>query len=317
MTEPRPIGMRIPRPYATEEEFIQGDGLAIGRMGMILIGAPARPPGIVVRFELLLRDGEPVFRGEGKVVAHRVHSNGRAGLEVRFTRLDKHSKALVERVLELRKAGAIAAAPAAAVPDLAESTAEPARAALSSQPDRASQPEVASSLDRASQPEVASSLDRASQPEVASSLDRASQPEVASSVDRPSQPEVVASPEPPPRPAAPAASVAIAEPEAPDATVVDTQVAAVEAAALAADRHDEHLAVEPEPPVDEAPTPYMPPVSFDDHATGETAEAPRAASRRDDADSNVVQRLRARSARFDAPADTHAALGRLRARMHA
>ncbi len=293
MTEPRPIGMRIPRPYATEEEFIQGDGLAIGRMGMILIGAPARPPGIVVRFELLLRDGEPVFRGEGKVVAHRVHSNGRAGLEVRFTRLDKHSKALVERVLELRKAGAIAAAPAAAVPDLAESTAEPARAALSSQPDRASQPEVASSLDRASQPEV------------------------ASSVDRPSQPEVVASPEPPPRPAAPAASVAIAEPEAPDATVVDTQVAAVEAAALAADRHDEHLAVEPEPPVDEAPTPYMPPVSFDDHATGETAEAPRAASRRDDADSNVVQRLRARSARFDAPADTHAALGRLRARMHA
>ena len=107
MAKPRPVGMRIPRPYASEQEFIRGDGLAIGRLGMILIGAPKRPPGITIRFEVMLQNGEPVFRGEGRVVAHRVHANGREGLEIRFTRLDSHSKTLVEQVLKLRRSGAL------------------------------------------------------------------------------------------------------------------------------------------------------------------------------------------------------------------
>jgi hypothetical protein len=77
---------------------------------MILIGAPKRPPGVTIRFEVLLRSGDPVFRGEGRVVAHRIHSNGREGLEIRFTRLDSRSKALVEQVLELRKTGNLAPA---------------------------------------------------------------------------------------------------------------------------------------------------------------------------------------------------------------
>lgn len=293
MTEPRPIGMRIPRPYSTEEEFIQGDGLAIGRMGMILIGAPARPPGIVVRFELLLRNGEAVFRGEGKVVAHRMHSNGRQGLEVRFTRLDKHSKALVEKVLELRKAGAIAPAPSAGVPDLAESSGEPPRVEMASQPERPSQPDVAAEREPAAEPEAAA------KPEPAA--ESAAEPEGAAKPE----PEAAAGPE---------SEEPVHEPEA---TVVDTRVAEIESAALAEAQPDDQHAPEPEPPVDEAPTPYMPPVTFDDHPPSEPVEAPRAAARFDAADSSAVQRLRARTARFDAVPDQRAALDRLRARVHA
>jgi hypothetical protein len=110
VSQPRPVGIRIQRPYDTDEEFIRGDGLAIGRLGMILIGAPKRPPGITIRFEVVLRSGDAVFRGEGRVVAHRVHANGREGLEIRFTRLDSRSKGLVEQVLTLRRTGALAPA---------------------------------------------------------------------------------------------------------------------------------------------------------------------------------------------------------------
>lgn len=111
MADPRPVGMRVPRPYATEEEFLRGDGAGIGRSGMVLFGAPSRTPGVVVRFEIVLSDGTVVFRGEGRVVAHRVQPDGRKGLEVRFTRLDSHSKGIVERAVELRKSGAVTPSP--------------------------------------------------------------------------------------------------------------------------------------------------------------------------------------------------------------
>ena len=110
MPEPQLTGIRIQRPFDTEAEFIRNDGLAIGRLGMIVMGAPQRVPGITVRFEILLAGGEPVFRGEGRVVAYRVHGNGREGLEVRFTRLDSKSKAIVDQVLSLRRSGVLTSA---------------------------------------------------------------------------------------------------------------------------------------------------------------------------------------------------------------
>jgi hypothetical protein len=127
VNEPRPTGMRIQRPYKTEEEYVRGDGLSIGRTGMILINAPAKTPGIIIRFEIVLADGTPVFRGEGKVVAHRVAPNGKKGLEVKFTKLDSHSKSVIEKVAELRKTGALTPSPGLTIPDLtpAAGSAEP------------------------------------------------------------------------------------------------------------------------------------------------------------------------------------------------
>lgn len=99
------MAFRLRRPYATEDEFLSGDGAAISRSGMVLVGAGVRPVGLIVRFEIALRDGNALFRGEGKVVGHRATDEGGKppGLEIRFTRLDARGKGLVDRVLRERE----------------------------------------------------------------------------------------------------------------------------------------------------------------------------------------------------------------------
>jgi hypothetical protein len=77
----------------------------LGRTAILLADAPAREPGELIRFEIVLSTGTPVFRGEGHVVAH--HAPGGAkppGLEVRFTRIDARSKLILDRVRERRTA---------------------------------------------------------------------------------------------------------------------------------------------------------------------------------------------------------------------
>ncbi|HMI86118.1 MAG TPA: hypothetical protein VK550_18615 [Polyangiaceae bacterium] len=93
------------RPWASEKEFIDADLAYLGRTAILLPNAPAREPGELIRFEIVLSTGAPVFRGEGHVVAH--HAPGGAkppGLEVRFTRIDARSKLLLDRVRERRTA---------------------------------------------------------------------------------------------------------------------------------------------------------------------------------------------------------------------
>ncbi len=330
MSEPRPIGMRIPRPYATEEEFIQGDGLAIGRMGMILIGAPARPPGIVVRFELLLKGGEPVFRGEGKVVAHRVHANGRQGLEVRFTRLDKHSKALVEKVLALRKTGALTPAASPGAPEVAEGV-EKVDA------ERPLQPQAPEPGTSTPEPEVAARPETAPEPPAPAVPDLQVQREPHAPAASEPQHEPPPAPEPAHEPAPephaePLERASTSQPDhvpppttepapgsEPDATVVDTCVAEIEATATQDEPDDSLPRVEP--PIDDAPTPCMPPVTVDDHEharvpTSTDTHAEPANEVAGDAVADALRRLRARNATFEPSPQGRAALDRLRERLH-
>jgi hypothetical protein len=100
-----PPTIRITRPWGSEKEFIEGDLAYLGRTAILLPGAPAREPGELIRFEIVIASGAPVFRGEGHVVAH--HPPGGAkppGLEVRFTRIDARSKLILDRVRERRTA---------------------------------------------------------------------------------------------------------------------------------------------------------------------------------------------------------------------
>lgn len=114
-----PVAFRLRRPYATEDEFVAGDGACIEKGGMTLVGAGPRPLGLIVRFEVALRDGAPLFRGEGKVVHHRAvgDADRPSGLDVKFTRLDAQGKAIVERVIRER-AAAFSPSPSPAIPDL-------------------------------------------------------------------------------------------------------------------------------------------------------------------------------------------------------
>ncbi len=100
-----PPTVRITRPWATEKEFIEGDLAYLGRTAILLPSAPAREPGELIRFEIVLSTGTPVFRGEGHVVAHHAPGGAKpAGLEVRFTRIDARSKLVLDRVRERRTA---------------------------------------------------------------------------------------------------------------------------------------------------------------------------------------------------------------------
>ncbi len=102
-----PVAIRITRPYATEEEFLEREFDTLTRTSVILLGAQPRPQGVVLRFEIVLKGGESVLRGEGRVVAHKEKAHaGEPGLTLRFTRLDARSKALVDRASALRDARA-------------------------------------------------------------------------------------------------------------------------------------------------------------------------------------------------------------------
>ncbi len=108
-----PIAIRSIRPYATEEAFLAEERDTLTRTAVTLIGAPSRPRGVVLRFEVTLSDGTPLVRGEGRVLGFQpAERDAPSTLTLRFTRLDAKSKAFVDRAAELREA-AVAPPPGA------------------------------------------------------------------------------------------------------------------------------------------------------------------------------------------------------------
>lgn len=100
-----PIAVRIVRPYETEDAFLEGELETVGKTSVILIGAHARPQGVILRFEVTLTSGVTILRGEGRVLQHKENAfRGQAGLALRFTRLDPKSKALVDKAAAIREA---------------------------------------------------------------------------------------------------------------------------------------------------------------------------------------------------------------------
>jgi hypothetical protein len=104
--EPRtPVAVRITRPYSTEQDFLSRELETLTRTSVSLLGAPQKPQGVVLRFELALASGEPLLRGEGRVVGFKAASAAmESALTLRFTRLDARSKALVDRAAAVREA---------------------------------------------------------------------------------------------------------------------------------------------------------------------------------------------------------------------
>lgn len=99
--------LRIVRPYATEEALLESELETIGRTGVILVGAEARPAGVVLRFDVALADGTVLLRGEGRVLGFKERGfHGEPALAVRFTRLDARSKAVVDRAVARREENA-------------------------------------------------------------------------------------------------------------------------------------------------------------------------------------------------------------------
>ncbi len=120
--EPKLLPLRIRLPYATEEDFVEKYGSNVARGGLFIATRSPKPEGTGLAFELVLADGGRLLRGEGVVVKSQAEGP-RAGMTVRFVRLDAYSKALIDRIVTRRNHGSEGAAKAsdtaAGVPTLA------------------------------------------------------------------------------------------------------------------------------------------------------------------------------------------------------
>ncbi|HEX5748730.1 MAG TPA: TIGR02266 family protein [Archangium sp.] len=101
---PKLIPLRIRLPYATEEDFVEKYGSNVARGGLFIATRSPKPEGTGLAFELVLADGGRLLRGEGLVVKAQAEGP-RAGMTVRFVRLDAYSKALIDRILARRNHG--------------------------------------------------------------------------------------------------------------------------------------------------------------------------------------------------------------------
>ncbi len=109
---PPPVAIRITRPYASEEEYLDEELDTLTRTSITLLGVQPRPQGVVLRFELVLSSGQVLARGEGRVVAFKPNAHeGLGGLTLRFTRLDSRTKTLVDKAAALREQRRPAARP--------------------------------------------------------------------------------------------------------------------------------------------------------------------------------------------------------------
>lgn len=114
-TAPKPrqsAALRIPLGYADVDSFVERYARNVSRSGLFLPAETPLPVGTLLRFEVVLRDGQPVLRGEGEVTwttAGVAGSSGAddgealSGMAVRLQRLDERSRSLVERVLAFKE----------------------------------------------------------------------------------------------------------------------------------------------------------------------------------------------------------------------
>jgi len=102
----KPIPLRIKLPYGSEAEFVDRYGSNVTRGGIFVATRSLKPEGTIIGFEFVLAGGERLLRGEAVVVKAQVDEGGqRAGMTLRFTRLDVASKALIDRLVEGRGGG--------------------------------------------------------------------------------------------------------------------------------------------------------------------------------------------------------------------
>ena len=102
-----PVAIRITRPYTTEAEFLEREFDTMTHTTVVLLGAQARPQGVVLRFEIVLKGGDSMLRGEGRVVGYKERAYaGEPGLTLRFTRSRRPLQdARRSRIVSPRRAG--------------------------------------------------------------------------------------------------------------------------------------------------------------------------------------------------------------------
>lgn len=125
MTGPNFSAIRVRLRYESLEEFIQGYTRFISKGGMFIPMSPAKlkPVGTTIRFQFMLQDGTTALLGEGVVRQIQGADSGDSapvGILVKFKRLNRESKELVEEILVRKQLEADAPEPAQAEPPPAQ-----------------------------------------------------------------------------------------------------------------------------------------------------------------------------------------------------
>jgi len=95
-----PLSIRVERPYASEEDFLDAEAWSITARSMLLIDIGPLPEGTALRCELRLSNGRPLVVAEGLAVKHLGASPTRpAGLVVRYKRMSAASSEFVKRAV--------------------------------------------------------------------------------------------------------------------------------------------------------------------------------------------------------------------------
>jgi hypothetical protein len=262
-----PVAIRITRPYATEQEFLEHELDTLTRTSVVLLGAQSRPQGVVLRFEIVLKGGESVLRGEGRVVAHKDRAHGgEPGLTLRFTRLDARSKGLVDRATAMRDARAKASISSMSMPAVAvpQPPAPPPSLPVPSLPPESVPPPSSSGLETSRKP------------------------------GPPPLPTVVPAP-PSSRRGPPPLPPSVAAPDSPDSAVPSSAILEeIESTQVDSSfhRHEAPAAQAPRPPA-KSRTPLPPPLPARARRSGAPAAGPRTVERPREREA-LLHRLRAR-----------------------
>lgn len=118
MTGPNFSIIRARLRYESLDDFIAGYTRFISRGGMFIPMAPnkLKPVGTTVRFQYLLQDGSTAMLGEGTVrQIQGINSgdSGPVGMLIKFTRLNRETKQVVDQVLAYKNAGVMLEDPVA------------------------------------------------------------------------------------------------------------------------------------------------------------------------------------------------------------
>jgi hypothetical protein len=136
-----PLVIRVDRPYASAEEFLEAEAWSVTARSMLLIDIGPLPEGTALRFELRLGNGRSLVVAEGFAVKHLGASQTRpAGLVVRYKRMSAASSEFVKRaVAHSTQSRPIPSPKSASVPPTTKSSsAAPQRRPTSGPPPRPS-----------------------------------------------------------------------------------------------------------------------------------------------------------------------------------
>ena len=135
------------------DAFVDGYGPYFDTDGVFIRTRAAREIGTTLRFELQLSTGDVAFRGEGIVTEVRSAITSVPGMRIRFSKLDRNSKKLMDAILSQRQIRTTLSDPHIKAPGPTE------------EPDA----EVATSADPLDQTPMVGTIERPAEPEVASS----------------------------------------------------------------------------------------------------------------------------------------------------